>query len=405
MHPRAAAHPHPSASDTRSPRRVRRAAAVLAATSAVVLTAVPAASATAHGTDGPVVPTVVSATPDTALDSRFTAYGNSGDGWTGADSTWSARLPGGRELFMFSDTFLPPITAPTRPTDAPLVHNSFVQIDRHGHMSTILGGTAAAPDSVISSTDPTHWYWLGAGVYLGGVLQVPVTEWRKTGSGQWDFALVGSSLARFSPRDLHTPLSVTPLPRAQGVEWGQWVFHEHGYTYVYGVEDLGTDKYLHIARVHGTDLRAPWEFFTGRSGDAAWSSTETDSTRVMDYVAPELSIHRLRPHLYMMTTQDGSELFSNHLVAYFATSPTGPFTNKTPLYTTPETGASGSYGNANIITYNAHVHTELSTAHRLVISYNVNSLDSTIGGDLYRDVSIYRPRFIDVTLRYPDERH
>ena len=87
-------------------------------------------------------------------------------------------------------------------------------------------------------------------------------------------------------------------------------------------------------------------------------------------------------------------------MAYFSTSPTGPFTNKTPLYTTPETGASGSYGNPNVITYNAHVHPELSTANRLVISYNVNSLDSTIGGDLYRDVSIYRPRFIDVTLRY-----
>ena len=102
----------------------------------------------------------------------------------------------------------------------------------------------------------------------------------------------------------------------------------------------------------------------------------------------------------MLTTLDGTELFSSHMVAYFSTSPTGPFTNKTPLYTTPETGAFGSYGNPNVITYNAHVHPELSTANRLVISYNVNSLDSTIGGDLYRDVSIYRPRFIDVTLRY-----
>lgn len=376
------------------PMATRRAAALLTGTAlALAGTLTLADPASAHPS-GP--PTVVSAVPDQALNARFTAYGNSGAGWTGADSTWSARLPGGRELFLFSDTFLGPITPPTRPTTAPLVHNSFVQIDAHGRMSTILGGTREHPDSLLIPPDPAHWYWLGAGTYLGGVLQVPLTEWRSTGPGAFDLALVGSSLARFSPNDLRHPLSVTELPRELGVEWGQWVLPQGPWTYVYGVEDKGLDKYLHIARVRGTDLRAPWQFFTG----SGWSASETDSVRVMDFVAPELSIHQLRPGLYMLTTLDGTEVFSNHLVAYFGTSPTGPFTNKTALYTTPETGLFGSYGNPNVVTYNAHVHTELSTPDRLVISYNVNSLDSTIGGDLYRDVSIYRPRFIDVTLAY-----
>jgi hypothetical protein len=357
--------------------------------------------------DGLGVPTVVSATPDTTLNSRLTAYGNSGDGWTGADSTWSTQLPGGKELFMFSDTFLEPITAPTRPVDAAFVHNSFVQVDSDGHMSTIVGGTAAQPDSLIRPSDPSHWFWLGAGAYLGGTLQVPVTEWRSTGTGAFDLALVGSSLARFSPTNLSAPISITPLPSTAGYEWGQWVLPHGAYTYVYGIEDLGAVKYLHLARVRGTDLRTPFEFFRGgdEADPASWSANEADSVRVMDYVAPELSIHQLKPNLYMLTTLDGTELFSSHLVAYFSTSAAGPWTNKTPLYTTPETGATGSYGNPNVITYNAHVHPELSTDQRLVISYNVNSLDSTIGGDLYRDVSIYRPRFIDVTLSYGTHGH
>ena len=406
MHPNPA-HPKPAlpklAQPSRRrrprPRRIRLAAAAVAA----LTVAGGADAANARVPRSLDVPTVVSATPDPALNAQFTAYGNSGDGWTGADSTWSTRLPGGKELFMFSDTFLEPITAPTRPTDAQFVHNSFIQID-DGHMSTIVGGTPTQPDTLIQPSDPSHWFWLGAGTYLGGTLQVPLTEWRSTGSGAFDLALVGSSLARFAPTDLRHPLSITSLPRAAGYEWGQWVLPQGDYTYVYGIEDLGADKYLHIARVHGTDLRQPFQFYRGgdRSDPGSWSASEADSVRVMDYVAPELSIHQLRPNLYMLTTLDGTELFSSHLVAYFSTSPTGPFTNKTPLYTTPETGALGSYGNPNVITYNAHVHPELSTANRLVISYNVNSLDSTIGGDLYRDVSIYRPRFIDVTLRYAE---
>ncbi|NUR52179.1 MAG: DUF4185 domain-containing protein, partial [Hamadaea sp.] len=39
------------------------------------------------------------------LSQAFTAYGICGRGWTGADSTYSVRLPGDRQLWLFSDTF------------------------------------------------------------------------------------------------------------------------------------------------------------------------------------------------------------------------------------------------------------------------------------------------------------
>src|SRR5438093_11757899 len=96
-------------------RRLRRAAWV------AVALALGTAAGTARAA-GPQVcvgvpaPTVSRVATDTALSTMFTSYGNSGDGWTGADSTWSAKLPDGRELWMFSDTFLEPITPPTRPT-------------------------------------------------------------------------------------------------------------------------------------------------------------------------------------------------------------------------------------------------------------------------------------------------
>ncbi len=346
--------------------------------------------------DGQVTPVFLGSAPLTCLESALTDYANSGSGWTGGDSTWSAPLPDGREIFAFSDTFLGPITPPTRSSDAAFLHNSLVVRDTGGRWSTIVGGTADRPAALIAPADPTHWFWLGAVTYTGGGLQVPLTEWRSTGPGPLDFALVGSSLARFDADDLGAPSSITPLPRSRDIQWGQWVQPDVGWTYVYGVEAHGDDKYLHVARVAGVDLRQDFSYWTG----LGWSSSESDSVRVADGISAELSVHRLRDGIYMLTTMQGGRGFSDRLVGRFGPSPTGPFGPATTLYRTPESGSSGLYRDAGVYTYNAHVHPEYSTPDRLVISYDVNSIDTSAGGDVYRQVSIYRPRFIVVLLRW-----
>ena len=43
----------------------------------------------------------------------------------------------------------------------------------------------------------------------------------------------------------------------------------------------------------------------------------------------------------------------------------------------------------------AHEHPDLRHGSSLLVSYNVNSL---VSDELYGDVSIYRPRFVSVTL-------
>lgn len=341
-------------------------------------------------------PVVLGSAPLDCLNTALTNYGNSGSGWTGGDSTWTATLPDGREAFVFSDTFLGPITPPTRPPDALFVHNSFVIRDGEGHWSTVVGGTADHRAGVVAPVDPTHWFWLGAATYLDGALQVPLSEWRSGGRGPLDFVFVGSSLARFDIGDLRAASAITPLPRSRGIQWGQWVQNDGGWTYVYGVETGADNKYLHVARIAGGDLRQAFSYWTGRG----WSSAEADSFRVSDRVGAELSVHRLRDGVYMLTTMQGGRGFSDRLVGRFGPSPTGPFGPATTLYLTPESGSAGLYHDADVYTYNAHVHPEYSTSSKLVISYDVNSLDTAPGGDVYRQVSIYRPRFIVVSLRW-----
>lgn len=340
-------------------------------------------------------PVLAGATPDVGQTGLFDAYSDSGVGWTGADSTYSVRLPDGRIVWIFSDSWLGP-NGPngTRPTDAPFINNSFV-VQRGRTLTTVHGGTAAAPTGVVTPpgvTDGSQWYWAGAGHLGDGTLDVTYHLMKRTGTGQWDWGWAADSLARFRLDDLSL-IDLTELPSAvPNLESASWQASDGGWTYIYRTEDLGDTKYLHVARVAGRDLRDDWRYWTG----TGWSAAQADSARVMPGVANEFSVTRLGRG-WLLLTQDTTELFSAKIVGYFGTSPTGPFTGKTLLYTTPETGAAGSYHDANIFTYNPHVHPELSTPDTLLVSYNVNTMDND---EQYSDISIYRPRFVDVRFRW-----
>lgn len=350
--------------------------------------------AAALGMLGAASPAAASAPGAHRLTRLFNDYGNTGVGWTGADSTYSTVLPDGRKLWIFSDTFLGPVDIDlSRPTTVPFLRNSYMVQDG-GRLTTVHGGTAAEPSTLLVPADPANWLWSGAGRVHGRVVEQVVHEFTRTGTGDWDFAWVGTSVARIPTARLNRVIDIRPLPSNAKISWGAWLQPVGARLYVYGVEDLGASKYLHVARVDGHSLLGRWHFWTGDG----WSRRETDSVRLMAGVSNEHSVTPWRGR-WLLVTQDTTELFSTKIVAYTGDSPTGPFTGKTLLYTTPETGLLGTYRNANVYTYNPHVHPSLSNDRRLVLSYNVNSLK---GADLYEDVTIYRPRFVDVMLDHPN---
>ncbi|MEU8249786.1 DUF4185 domain-containing protein [Nonomuraea sp. NPDC048916] len=337
-------------------------------------------------------PTVRGATVDTRLTNLFTNYGNDNgrlDDWTGADGTYSLRLPSGQELWVFSDTFLGQVNADgSRPPvveeggTTVFLNNSFA-VERDGRLSTIHDGTAEQPTAVMPPRDQNHWYWAGDATLAGGIVEVTYQEYERFGGGAWDWRWHRNVVARFAQGHLNQPISVHDLPSGHGVAWASGILKDGRHTYVYGVEDHGSPKYMHIARVEGQSLLGQWEFL---KADGTWSPNEADSARVMSGVANEYSVSRVGD-AYVLITHDTGEVLSPNIVAYSSCSPFGPFTGKQHVYTTPETGG-------NIFTYNAHAHPGVAGTG-LVVSYNVNSFVNT---DHYRDVSIYRPRFIDVTF-------
>src|SRR5688500_3925696 len=60
----------------------------------------------------------------------FRVYGDAGGHWTGGDSTVSVRLPDGRVVWLFSDTFLGSVNPDgSRPAETPMVNNTIVVQD------------------------------------------------------------------------------------------------------------------------------------------------------------------------------------------------------------------------------------------------------------------------------------
>ncbi len=308
-------------------------------------------------------------------DSLFNRFGG---GWTGADATYSIQLPDGRTAWLFGDTFLGTVNEDgTRPGGVPFLRNSLV-LTKGTSFNTVHGGTAQNPESFISPDEPDDWYWPHDPTIHDGKMQLLLAHMGSTGSGgMWDFGLESVDLAIISLPSMEIE-SKEVLIASDRIYWGAALMEDDEFTYIYGIEDGGLEKYVHVARVAGGDLRDPWEYYNG----SGWQ-TEPTEFRIKDATSNQLSVFKHDGTYYLMTQEI---VFGIRLFLFESDSPTGPWVNRRTLYCTPETGG-------NIFTYNAFVHPELSRDNDLFITYNVNSFEF---GDLFEDVRNYRPRFIRV---------
>ncbi|MCX4092904.1 hypothetical protein [Nocardia sp. alder85J] len=374
-----------------------------------------AGSRAGAGVSGPQL-RVMSTAPNHDLNSFLAKYAYHDDeGWTGGDSTYVRRLPGDRHVIMFSDTFLGRLAADgSRVPETPFVSNSFVVVDRDGQARTLLSRTLDDQARAVLPPQADRFHWLG-GSHVTGRDTLDVMYLRFTGDsrvldtgGDFDAARLrtalipggagelemhGNLLARFDARDLSL-LDVTPMPSETGVHWASWVEHDAvgDHTYVYGVHDEGAEKFMHIARVPGDDLRQPWEFSDGQGG---WSAREADSAPVMSGVANEYSVARLSDRHFLLVTQDTAVPYSPDIVGYLSESPAGPFRSPALLHRATESGPAGFYRDPETVVYNAHEQPDLRRGNELTITYNLNSSVQNV-----LDVSSkYRPNAVRVRVR------
>lgn len=323
-----------------------------------------------------------------AVNTMFNTYGDAGGHWTGADGTTSLALPDGRLAWFFSDSFLGTVNPDhTRPNTTPLISNTIVVQDGTTLGPTITGGTAASPRPIVTPSQKGEYYWVGDGVVEGGVAKVLYNRYRPTtGGGSLDFVHTGTALVTFNLPAL-TVASVVDLPVGPAIAWGSAVLVDGGFTYIYGTSPApGNMSFGYVARVAVGSLGGTWQYWSG----SAWVASESAAARLLSGVETGFSVQKVGTQ-YVLVTHEANLVFDSQFVAYTATTPNGPFTGPTYLYTAPE--RTGTH-----IVYDAKLHPALATSGKLLMSYNVNSL--TVA-DNYADASLYRPRFVDVTWPPP----
>ena len=403
-------------------------------------------------------------TPDAVFDSMFTQDGPGfglepvgSPGWTGGDSTYSIELPNGDTAFFFSDSYVgefprfagdgsvttnanglrtreancfPPLCDP--PTVLYRAHNSIVVRSRQtGVLTTFVGPKDVAGYSTSYLSPPAgvatgRFFWMGEST----VVQVDAAGTKKL----WVFLLEfdnswayhGTSIAQLSLPSLaiETIQPLLNVPGSTTVNWGSALLldgtgFETSTLYIYGMGRSAAQKRPFLARTTMTasllDVAnaTNWTVWDGSGWNADQAAAAPlignagDPNNAADSISDEYSVKRLNTNSgssIVLVGMDTTPIFGawKDITVYTACGPQGPFSEKTIVYSTPETGSNSVAGMlpgqalaGNMFTYNPHLHPQFTTKGKLLISYNTNAGKSQ--DLLFADT--YRPRFIRVPVR------
>jgi len=325
--------------------------------------------------------------PDTAFNNQFR---KDIGGWIAADATYSIHLPDNRTLWLFGDTFIGEVNGISIVNGSKFIRNSAV-IQDGNDLQTLHGGTSGAPDDYLRTQHPdSTWYWPEHGIVENDTLRIIVAKFRHADNGTegFNFAHAGNDIANLTWPGLEF-INAVPLEAhaINGVIYGDRILVDTGYVYIYGRKndpDNFNIPYPHMARTTEGNImdQSSWEYYDG----TGWSSDPAASKSFQDIpVSQQYSVTTYMGK-YILLTQN--IWLSPEIFTYVSDTPTGPWKNKTKVYTTPETSGS-------TFTYNAYAHPQFNKNNELLISYNVN-------GDfwsVFSNVELYRPQFIRVPYR------
>lgn len=325
-------------------------------------------------------------TPDTIFNARFFPKG---DAFTGGDGTYSIRLPDGRSLWIFGDSFIGNVTPDLKrvKTDPQYIRNCFVILGNDS-LITLQQGKPSEFKSMMIPPEVTNgkysehdfWYWPGDAFIENGKLNVFVSKFFQVkGTDMWAFQFQGTELVEFSLPDLNV-LRIDAFPQRDSVHYGHAVLQTDEYTYIYGLKN----QFPYVARAKKGSVRDAWQFYSGNKWVA---QAELAEPMIRFSGSEQFSVFEWRQS-YVMIMQ-GSDL-SRNIYSFTSTQPYGPWENQQLLYETPLPS-----GCKTCWSYNALAHPEFAEDDQLLVSYNINSMEMD---DHYANATLYRPRFIRVPM-------
>ena len=337
-------------------------------------------------------------------DTTFSTFFMQGPGWTGGDGTYSLLLPDGTNLWMWSDSYIGKVNPTTRlrSTNLFTAHNSLtIQNQTANTLTTV--GYPPKTSSYFVPTIKNDWFWQGASLLVQptpGTYQIEImlTQWTPT------LKFVGESVATLNWPS-YTIQSITPVAlTSSSIQWGSGIMQTaDGYYYIYGIKNPPNDNKLpYVARTTSVSyLTDPsqWTFLNATTNQWVTSQTSATPFSGVSAITPEYSVNQFTATtgtFYMMTGMNPLKPafpLWNQVTTYYSCNPQGPWSNKTVVYITPEAGAPGCK-TGNLVTYNAKAHPEFTDCDGILLTYNVNALNSK---DLVC-ANDYIPRFLRITI-------
>lgn len=311
----------------------------------------------------------------TELNNKFYRF----SGWSGADGIYSFKVAD-KVLLYFSDTFIGDSSKNGIRKDFKLINNSLAvikndTIDFYYNKNPISSSFAASNNS---------YYWLEDGIVEGDKLTIFALKMKNDVLSSLPFEIEGIDIIRTSTTfkdSIEYTIQETNL-YSNNIVWGISLIKENDYYYVFGYKNIYNNKCLVLSR---TKDFISYEYLN----EKGIFSSNIDSLLILkDHFEPESKIVKKGNFYYIAYTKDS---ISSEIFLIRTDSLLKPFTKEIKIYTCPE-------HQGNIITYNAKIQDALSSRDNFVISYNVN----TLVNDEHQYLSIYRPRFIEISIKEID---
>lgn len=331
---------------------------------------------------------------------RFIARLRGSEDFEGGDVGASVLLQDGRLLFVFGDTLRNPDFDGQR-----FVRNSMLVFD-DGRLQMVSPADRGAiiPDRPGAGARAPVGYWpmsIGREQRPGyDLVAISAQRVRASGSGEFDFENLGTSIAVFIVPRGGTPQLVDQRdigPDDPGLDrptWGAASAVHEGWAYLYGTSNPGSDLVfgyaLSVARVRPDDIldRSKWRFWNG----SEWVREAEQAVELIDAVggtSQTLSVFEQDGTWYALSKRD--EFLGTDLTVWTATSPEGPFTAGDVLAQMPSDIVQGD------LRYMPLAHPGLlPEPGTMVVSYSRNR---TNVDEIIKNPLLYRPRFLRVRLR------
>jgi hypothetical protein len=300
-----------------------------------------------------------------------------GYGWLSGDNNYPVMLPDRSVAWIFSDSFVGDPKPESNVLPSNKIINNLVVHDKNNQLTSIYGGSANSAQSLFSPGNG-NVFWNSGGAVEGDTLRVALIE---IAGGNYNSSFYIGSLLLPSMTKLGLVKTAYTGPIAPNA-----IYTEGGYHYLYFSERVGTfENYSFVGRVPVGKLSSSTtavEFYTN---EGTWGTDYTQHKRIVAGVEAA-SVIKLGTNNYVMS---GVPNLSDEVAVWFATSPLGPWVNKTVVYNIPQ--------EEGVLPYQGHIDEASGKDSIYTLTYSLYPFSGLVPQQV-SDKGTYLPGYVKANL-------